>query len=474
MRVRLSLLLPLMLVPACARRPDHASLARATGAWYWHNPVALDVAQDEDLRRLGITELYPLAGTFSNDGERLVLRLRREFVPVPANVGVRQIHLVYRFDAGAVRHALDDDPAKDAEAIARAFRDDAAKAEAGEWEVKGVQLDFDCPTRRLARYGEILTALRAKLPRDTMLSVTGLGDWLNGDLAAALRPVDFWCPQLYEFETPRDLAHLTPVSSVGRLDRYRPRLEALGVPYRIGIAAHGQALIYRDGRLDGTAQGLSPSQAARAFPAEPSIVGVRGEERAAYRLDAHRVLLFRRPDPREAQRAIDEENGGAGWDAGCVLFRVAEPDEELTPSLATLAARTRPTDLEVRTDAAEDPFRAIEGGSETVDRALTYTFRSNARSAPPLASDGIEVRLDFAPGSLQSIAPGDFSNLRLVDAQGQGPVSLARASGAVATVPGLWGGRSLRLGPIVKKSGKLRVVARVRGYEGMSTSETEE
>ncbi len=477
MRVRLSLALLPLLLTGCTRARQREPLARAKGAWYWHNPVALTEEEDGYLSRMGITELYPLAGTFSNDGERLVLRLRRKFLPVPATVRVRQIHLVYRFDRGAVGHALDEEPEQVAEAIARAFVEDRTKAQSGEWRVKGLQLDLDCPTRRLARYGEILTSLRKKVPKDVALSITGLGDWLNGDVAAALRPVDFWCPQLYEFDTPRELSNLEPISAIGRLDAYRPRLEALGVPYRVGIAAHGQALLYRGGQLDGTAQGISPSQAALRYPAESSVSTVEGEERAAYRVGPDRVLLFRRPDPRAVRQALEARTGGSKWDAGYVLFRVAELEEELTPSLATLALGPQPRDVTIKAEEVGDPFGAIERGTPGVDRAITLAFTSVAKTAPPLATDGLESRLSVAPGSIASISPGDFPNLRLVDGNGQGPVSLARAAGAIGTAPGI-PAAGLRLGPIVKRAGgsksdKLRVVARVQGYGREATVQKE-
>ena len=461
MRALASVLLIPLALAGCARRERRAALPRANAIWLWHDPVSLPDADAEPVRRLGVSEVYALAGPFSNDGERLVLRLRRRFEPLDPKIPIRTLHLVYRFDGGGVHRALDDDPASAAGRIARAYSEDAARAKEQGWRVAGVQLDLDCPTRRLPRYGEMLARLRGGIGRKS-LSITGLGTWLGGDVSAALRSVDFWCPQLYEFETPRELSGLTPLSSAGRIEALRPKLEALGVPYRVGIAAHGQALVYRNGRIEGTSPGISPSQAARAYPPEPTIAPIEGEERAGYRVGPDRVLLFRRPDPGRVRDALAAERNAGGLDAGFALFRLREPGEELVPGPALLTEAPPPPDPEFVVARRADPFAAIEGGSARIASDLTLDLVSRGGVPLPMRSDAVELELRFAPGSIESIAPGDFPGLRLVDADGRGPVSLARASGAYAVAPGI--GDGLRLGPIVKKWGKLRVVARVRGY----------
>src|SRR6185437_7680817 len=51
--------------------------------------------------------------------------------------------------------------------------------------VVGVQIDFDSGTRHLAEYAAFLRDLRARLPADCRLSITGLLDWSSqGDSAA--------------------------------------------------------------------------------------------------------------------------------------------------------------------------------------------------------------------------------------------------------------------------------------------------
>ena len=426
-------------------------------------PGRTDGRTGGDLGKLGVTELYPLAGTFSNDGERLVLRMRRDFRPVPPTVGVRIIHLVYRFDRGAVQHALDDDPSKAAETIARAFDDDEAKAERSAWEVRGLQLDLDCPTRRLPRYGELLAALRQKLPRGTQLSITGLGDWLNGDVAEPLKSVDFWCPQLYEFETPRRVDDLRPLSSIGQMDRYRPRLERLGVPYRIGIAAHGQALPVSRRKARWHRAGDLAFRGRSSVSAGTVGEPIEGEERAAYASSADRVLVFRRPDPR-AVRVRSTGNGRGGARCGIRPFSCRGAGR----GVHTFVGDARP-----RPGTPRCPDRDARDR-----RSVRRHRRTGEDRLIPLDHPFVHLKGEdrFSPGDRRVADPSELCpRLARIDRprrfpepssrrrSGHGPVSLARASGAIATRRDS-GGRWLTLGPIVKKSGKLRVVARVRGY----------
>ncbi len=478
MRVRPSLLGLALGVAGCGRTPSRAPLARADGAWLWTEPVALARGTDEGLQRLGVREIYALAGTYSNDGERFVIRLRRTFPARERPRGLRDLHLVYRFDTGGVHRALDAPPESVAASLARTFREDRAQAERAGWRVIGLQLDLDCPTRRLGRYGEVLRALRARVPRPTLLSVTGLATWLGGDVRAALAPVDFWCPQLYEFEAPTDLRHPAPVSAGAGIAGFLPRLEAVGIPYRVGVAAHGQALVYREGRLAGTYRDLSPSEAARLYPRDPSVRGDAGEERAGYRLDAGTTLVFRRPSRTAVLAARGEVARAGGLCAGGILFRVAGKGEELTPSARGLASPIERRGLRVEAEARSDPFSAIEAprgeaASTSVSRSVALRLSVASPVDPPLRSDGVRVRLSFPAGAAESLLPGDFRGLVPLGPDGRPGVSLARAAGAEATFPWLRAGHPLSLGPIVLRSGKLRARVVVSGYAGDETVERE-
>ena len=140
-----------------------------------HNPVELNQEQANYLGQLGITELYPLVGNVLERGERLVLRLRRQFRPVPAkgwSTGSSTSSTA--LTAAAAQHALDEDPSMAAETSpAPSTADRGQSPGAVGVGDRGFQLDLDCPTRRLPRYGELPVAIRQKLPRGTQRSITG-------------------------------------------------------------------------------------------------------------------------------------------------------------------------------------------------------------------------------------------------------------------------------------------------------------
>lgn len=99
--------------------------------------------------------------------------------------------------------------------------------------VVGVQIDFDARTRHLADYAAFLRALRAQLPRDCRLGITGLLDWsANGD-PAGLRElagtVDEVVLQIYQGRRV-----------IPGYQRYLARLGNFPIPFRVGLLERGE------------------------------------------------------------------------------------------------------------------------------------------------------------------------------------------------------------------------------------------
>jgi hypothetical protein len=99
--------------------------------------------------------------------------------------------------------------------------------------VVGVQIDFDARTRHLESYADFLRGLRGRLPADTKLGITGLLDWsANGDpagLDALAGTVDEVVLQIYQGRRV-----------IPGYQRYLGRLDALKVPFRIGLLQGGE------------------------------------------------------------------------------------------------------------------------------------------------------------------------------------------------------------------------------------------
>ncbi|WP_313537551.1 DUF3142 domain-containing protein [Sphingomonas sp.] len=99
--------------------------------------------------------------------------------------------------------------------------------------VAGIQIDFDAHTRHLDRYATFLEALRAKLPSQYRLGITGLLDWsANGDpegLAKLAGIVDEVVVQIYQGRRV-----------IPGYQGYLARLGRMPIPFRIGLLQGGE------------------------------------------------------------------------------------------------------------------------------------------------------------------------------------------------------------------------------------------
>lgn len=99
--------------------------------------------------------------------------------------------------------------------------------------VVGIQIDFDARTRHLEGYAGFLAGLRARLPADCRLGITGLLDWsANGDpagLDALAGVVDEVVLQIYQGRRV-----------IPGYAGYLARLDRLKLPFRIGLLQNGE------------------------------------------------------------------------------------------------------------------------------------------------------------------------------------------------------------------------------------------
>lgn len=95
----------------------------------------------------------------------------------------------------------------------------------------GLQVDFDAGTHNLADYAQFLHRLRARLPTEFALGVTGLLDWAKTGSIATLNalPVDELVVQSYQGR-----------STVKDYAKYLPALAGLRIPFKVGIVQNGE------------------------------------------------------------------------------------------------------------------------------------------------------------------------------------------------------------------------------------------
>jgi len=99
--------------------------------------------------------------------------------------------------------------------------------------VVGIQIDFDARTRYLNEYVDFLRDLRQRLPAEYRLSITGLMDWSSNAAPDAIDQlkgvVDEVVVQTYQGR-----------HSIPDYAAYLPRMNRLGLPFRIGLIQGGE------------------------------------------------------------------------------------------------------------------------------------------------------------------------------------------------------------------------------------------
>lgn len=99
-------------------------------------------------------------------------------------------------------------------------------------DVQGIQLDFDAPTFRLADYRQFLQQVRADLPAQYRLGITGLMDWAANAQPEALQQFKPLIDEVV-FQTYRGRQSLPDRA------RYLPGLNRIPLPFKVGLVQHG-------------------------------------------------------------------------------------------------------------------------------------------------------------------------------------------------------------------------------------------
>lgn len=111
----------------------------------------------------------------------------------------------------------------------------------------GVEIDYDCPTSKLATYARFLAALRARLPVSLKLSITALPTWMNApDLERLVPPLDEIVLQVHAVDDPRRGLF----SAAQAESRVRAFARRIGRPFRVALPAYDVRVSWsRDGAL---------------------------------------------------------------------------------------------------------------------------------------------------------------------------------------------------------------------------------
>lgn len=387
--------------------------------WYWHQPFRVPAEERESLRRIGVRKLFVHAGDFRVERGVIHLVLPQRWTG-PAD-GI-EIHLVFRFDPSFVR-ALSS---LDAETIVRSILPSIAQqrdaASAARLNVRGVQLDLDCPTSQLPKYADLMRRMRAALPAMT-LSITALPTWYRSPkLEALLGAIDFAAPQFYEANTGRSREAYATIANPQITSSGIQAAGWRGAPFYAGIPAYGHTLVYTDrGLLAGVFHDMGLAETLRnpAFRLiGGSAVDRRGRPSDAagsvgedlYEVEAlvdtsdgrgkgYR-LLFEVPTPQmvETQLALLRRQRPANC-LGAILFRYPEAQETVTLPLSSLEAvctgRKPLPHLSVHVRRSAAPWELIETGRSAArpPTDVAFEIENDGNGSTAMGLDAIELTI---------------------------------------------------------------------------------
>ena len=110
--------------------------------------------------------------------------------------------------------------------------------------LKGIQLDVDCPTADLITYAAFLRTLRTKLP-DMPISITTLPTWLNRKgFAELVAGLDYFVLQVHYFDRPKDIEEKMILCDTALVPRWVRMASQYGVPYYVALPTYGYQVYF--------------------------------------------------------------------------------------------------------------------------------------------------------------------------------------------------------------------------------------
>jgi hypothetical protein len=376
-------------------------------------------------------------------GEVRLIRSVKQWTVPPGNLPVT---LVFNFTPTMIRVYAEQNTTQLSKQLAQLIMEQLNEAQKAGLNTIGIQLDFDIPSRVLNQYRDLLQLLRQQFPRQ-QLSITALGDWQARPIfQEVIRQVDFYVPQLYGLEVPRQINQLNTISSPALVRQQLTALQSSAVPFYVGLALYGYALIFdRAGKLQGLTSEISLSSVAKnpdlrleqSYFADKSgrpllpteLARYSGEN--IYRLVAQRdTIVDGEIIPQGYHLVFDVLTGESlrqNWQVvselaqvpmqGVMLFRYPQPEEELVLTLAEVAAAQRgqllPPQPKLNLTASNPEVRINHTKVATnKDTSASWVIKlqcENQGAASRFATAAVTVSLQLQGAVWQQVEPQDWT-----------------------------------------------------------------
>jgi len=161
---------------------------------------------------------------------------------------------VLRFDAKSAANVVSSQMTETVRRCGELVRGIAAEAAINNLTLSEFQLDYDCPTSKLADYRSFLMALKTECP-DWAFSITVLPSWMESPAFAGLiRETTAYVLQVHSLDKPRTVQDPIILCDTKRIPGYLRRADQLGHPYYLALPTYGYDVFFD---AKGRFQGLS-------------------------------------------------------------------------------------------------------------------------------------------------------------------------------------------------------------------------
>jgi hypothetical protein len=360
-----------------------APLPERAAVYLWHRDWSSPVV--ESARRAGhsFDDLMVLVGEMAVRGDRLVADPVDIPWPTLASVG-RPTWLVIRSNVALASWLAATKETPAGRPLITFAQGVLAAARGAGLDVAGIQLDYDCPTSRLADYGRLVASLRENLP-GVPVAITALPTWLDSpEFAALVGRCDEFVLQVHSLEKPTTFDRPIVLCRTERIGPWLDAAARLGVPFRVALPTCGYRMIFDQGG---------------------AFVGLRAEGPAPHWQPGYRERVVL-PDPGEMVQAVAlirrERSANC---RGIAWFRLPVSGDQLNwpwTTLQAVMAGSEPTiafTAEVRRPEPElVEVWIANSGQQTIPRHVRTDVRLDR--AELLAFDLVNgFRLDDAPPS---------------------------------------------------------------------------
>ena len=235
---------------------SHQALTHEAFVWQrrWSDDVRAAV---RDSPGLGLSGLVALGAEIQHrdDGARVV----RVPVDFAALEDAGPVALALRIGGLSRAPYPRDTVAQTAARLVEAARDAGVS-------VQEIQIDHDCPTRRLGECAELLQAVRERIA-GTSLTFTALPSWLeDDDFVRLLNAADGYVLQVHSLELPEardESGEPIPLCDPERARRAVERAARFGRAFRVALPTHSYVVRSRDGGFDADGEDFLSAASAR-------------------------------------------------------------------------------------------------------------------------------------------------------------------------------------------------------------------